>query len=334
MNTATEQFVRIRSVGQCLTLVPIDGLPPFNAQVLQHHRPDAHWAFVDAEHVKARCSLWWQSTPPCPGQRVGLIGHYAAATDDAASALLKFACQQLAGKGCTLAIGPMDGNTWRDYRFVTEAGNEPGFFLEPHNPPEWPSQFTRHGFKEFARYFSALAEDLTLTSMRLNRVRTRMANQGVSIRSFSKDHFDADLRQIHAVAQTVFRDHILYQVMGEVEFVDQYETLLSIVPFDLVLLAEQKGRVVGFGFATPNMLQAERGEPVDTVIIKTLGVLPDREFAGLGQLLLERLQQRAATLGFRRAIHALVRETGHLQKISQRYAMPFRRYSLFAKELR
>jgi len=333
MNSVTERFVQIRSAHQCLALVPTEGLPPFNAQLLQRHRPDAHWAVVDAGHVTARCSLWWQSTPHWPPHRVGLIGHYAASSDDTASDLLELACQQLAENDCTLAVGPMDGNTWRDYRFVTESGNEPGFFLEPHNPPEWPAQFHRHGFREFARYFSAVADDLTRTSPRMDRVRMRMTKQGVRIRSVSEDHFDEDLRQIHAVAQTVFRDHVLYQAMGEAEFVQQYETLRSNVPFDLVLLAEQNGRMVGFGFATPDMLQAERGETVDTVLIKTLGVLPDREFAGLGQLLLEQLQQRAATLGFRRAIHALVRETGNLQKISQRYAVPFRRYTLFAKEL-
>jgi GNAT superfamily N-acetyltransferase len=281
----------------------------------------------------ARCSLWWQNTPRHPQHRVGLIGHYAAATDQAAGALLEFACQQLAEKGCTLAVGPMDGNTWRDYRFVTEEGNEPRFFLEPHNPPEWPAQFIRYGFKEFARYFSALADDLTLTSSRVDRVQQWRAKQDVCIRPLCEDHFDADLRQIHAVAQTAFRDHILYQEMGQADFVQQYESLRSIVPFDLVLLAEQKGRAVGFGFAVPDLLQAERGERVDTVVIKTLGVLPDREFAGLGQLLLEQLQQRAATHGFRRAIHALVREAGHLQRISRRYAVPFRRYTLFAKGL-
>lgn len=334
MKSATRRIVRITSEEQCLAFLPMEGLPPFDTQLLSLHRPDEHWAVIDAERITARCSLWWQCTPNCQAHQVGLIGHYAAATETAADVLLKFACQQLQENGCTLAVGPMDGNTWRDYRFVTEAGTEPFFFLEPNNPPEWPTQFHRHGFKEFARYFSALTDHLTLASTRLGRVRMRMVQQGVSIRSCSKDHFHDDLLQIHTVAQTVFRDHVFYQAMSEAEFVQQYETLRSFVPLDLVLLAEQEGRVVGFGFAAPDMLQAKRGEPIDTVVIKTLGVLPDREFAGLGQLLLEQLQQQAATLGFRRAIHGLVLEAGHLQKISQRYAVPFRRYTLFAKELR
>jgi GNAT superfamily N-acetyltransferase len=228
----------------------------------------------------------------------------------------------------------MNGNTWRDYRFVTEAGNEPRFILEPHNPPQWPAQFVNHGFQEHARYFSALSEDLTRTTQRVRRVQQRMAKQNIRLRPLSTDSFESDLRQIHAVAQIAFRNHILYQQMNESEFLQQYQALRSIVPFDLVLIAEQHGKAVGFGFAMPDRLQAARGETIDTVIIKTLGVLPGREFAGLGQVLLEQLQQRGSQLGYRRAIHALVGETGPLQKISQRYAVPFRQYTLFSKELR
>ncbi|MBT4865645.1 MAG: GNAT family N-acetyltransferase [Planctomycetaceae bacterium] len=333
MKTATEQFVQIGNAEQYCAFRPMADLPSFDAQLLQDHSVDAHWAIIDAGRVTARCSLWWKNAPAHPEHRIGLVGHYAAATDESAAALLEFVCQQLAETGCTLAVGPMDGNTWRDYRFVTETGGEPRFFLEPHNRPDGPAQFVRQGFGDFAHYFSALVTDLKLTSPRLERVQKRMAKRGIRIRSIRNDTFQSDLQKIYTVAQTAFREHTLYDEMGESEFLRQYESLRGVVPFDLVLLAEQKGRAVGFGFAVPDLLQARRGETVDTVVIKTLGVLPDREFAGLGQQLLEQIQHRAFALGYRRAIHALVRETGHLQKISRRYAVPFRRYSLFAKGL-
>ena len=106
----------------------------------------------------------------------------------------------------------------------------------------------------------------------------------------------------------------------------------SILP-ELILIAEQAGQVIGFCFAIPDLLQATHGETIDTVIIKTFATLPERQYAGLGQILLEQTQQRAAMLGFRHGIHALVSEGGAVQKISQRYAVPFRRYALFGKEL-
>src|ERR1043166_31608 len=94
------------------------------------HAVDAHREVADATgRVVARCSLWWRRTPSLARHRVGLIGHYAASLPEAAGVLLERACGELASVGCTLAVGPMDGSSWRRYRFVTRFGTEPPFFL-------------------------------------------------------------------------------------------------------------------------------------------------------------------------------------------------------------
>ena len=43
---------------------------------------------------------------------------------------------------------------------------------------------------------------------------------------------------------------------------------------DLILMAERAGDLVGFMFAVPDLLQARRGESVDTIILKTMAVDP------------------------------------------------------------
>ncbi len=262
-----------------------------------------------------------------------MIGHYAAADDESAAMLLDFASRQLAAEGCTIALGPMDQNTWRDYRFVVWDRGQPPFFREPASATAWPQQFSRDGFREIAGYFSAVVDDLTIHSPRLDGARGRIRERAVRIRPLCRERFESDLGQIHSVASVAFRDNLFFEPMSEADFVDQYRPLESLIPAELILLAEHSGRVVGFCFAMPDLLQAERGEPLDTVIIKTFGVLPRQTYAGLGQVLLEETQQRAAALGFRRGIHALVRDVDHMKKISGRYAVPFRRYAMFGKEL-
>ena len=101
----------------------------------------ARWA--NPERARACCSLWWKKVPPFAAHKVGVIGHYASTDDAPAWALLDAALDSLRRHDCTVAIGPMDGNTWRHYRFATELGAEPPFFLEPANPPAWPLQFER-----------------------------------------------------------------------------------------------------------------------------------------------------------------------------------------------
>jgi GNAT superfamily N-acetyltransferase len=327
------QLNQICSAEQYRGLKRHRGLPEFDLRLLSSHRPDAHWAVVDEDLLKARCSLWWRNAPTIPKGKAGLIGHYASVDDDSAGALLEFVSRQLATSGCTLAVGPMDQNTWRDYRFVTEVGDRPRFFLEPGGLPQWRDQFRRNGFREIAWYSSALVEDLTIRSPRLDHARIRMVAQGIRIRPLRRDQLDSDLKQIFAVVQVAFRKNPFYVPVSEVDFLEMYRPLQHTIPTDLILLAEQGDRVIGFCFAVPDMLQAKRGLPIDTVIVKTFGVLPQLAYAGLGQVLLEEVHHRAAASCFRYGIHALVRDAAHMERIVERYGIPFRRYALLGKEL-
>ena len=112
----------------------------------------------------------------------GAIGHFAALDEPATMKLLGTACDQLRVNGCTCAVGPMDGNTWRPYRLVTERGREPPFFLEPDNPDEWPRWFAACGFLPLAQYYSAVNDDLTVEARRLAGTAARLEREGVRLR--------------------------------------------------------------------------------------------------------------------------------------------------------
>jgi GNAT superfamily N-acetyltransferase len=280
-----------------------------------------------------RYSLWWQDTPRYLEHRVGVIGHYAVNDRSAADRVLNQACLELADKGCSLAVGPMDGNTWRPYRLVTEFGVEPNFFLEPRHPPEWPSHFCELGFRPLARYVSALNTDLAFRAPRLKRITERLAVASVRIRSLDLQHWERDLRDIWTIAKVSFRKNILYTDIDEEEFFSQCDALRSVIDPRLVLIATLRERPVGFLFAIPDVLQVDRRSTINTVIVKSLAVLPDRRFAGLGHLLLAKSHAAAQRLGFSRVIHALMRENSLSHRLSQQYAQTMRRYTLFAKEL-
>jgi GNAT superfamily N-acetyltransferase len=302
--------------------------------ILGRDAPDAHWTLPgDAGTLRARCSLWWARTPSLLDHRVGLIGHYAAADAAAARLLLDRACRELAGRGCSVAVGPMDGSTWRRYRLVTERGSEPPFFLEPDNPYGWPEHFLACGFRPIAHYISALNDDLGREDPRVRGVAQRLRAQGVRIRPVEPRQIEDDLRRIYAVAAASFCNNVLYTPIAQAEFLAQYRAILPAVRPELVLIAEVEDRSVGFIFAVPDVTQAERGHPVDTVIVKTVAVVPDRARAGLGSLLLAVCQRTARELGYRRAIHALMHEQNVSRNLSRHYAHPMRRYALFGKAL-
>jgi L-amino acid N-acyltransferase YncA len=102
---------------------------------------------------------------------------------------------------------------------------------------------------------------------------------------------------------------------------------------ELVVLAEHGDRLAGFAFSIPDVLEAARGAPSRTAIIKTLAILPDPQYAGLGSLLTHRSHAAASALGYDRVIHALMHESNRSRKISAHSGQTMRRYALFGRRL-
>jgi len=310
-------------------------LPPFQAEHCAAHNSDAHVMALRDGKVVARASLWWTLTPQLPGKRAGILGHFAALDAGGAGEVLAAGCDELRRRGCDTAIGPMDGNTWRRYRLLTDRGMEPAFFLEPANPDEWPGFFEHARFTPLATYFSAMNQDLSVVDPRFAERLKRLEEAGVKIRQLDSSQFTQELRRIYAVSRESFQSNFLYTPIEENDFLAQYEPIKLHLRAELVLLAEQAdtGAPVGFAFAVPDLAQARRGLPVDTVVLKTLAVSPSHSSAGLGGALMSACQQAARQLGYRRVIHALMHETNRSLDLSRRYAQPFRRYTLYARAL-
>lgn len=308
-------------------------LPRFNAAEFEKQHADIYLCAVsENDEAHARCSLWWTHVPALEHHRAGVIGHYAAASEEAAAAVLAEAQERLRAASCTLAIGPMNGNTWRNYRFVTDCGEEPAFFLEPVNPPEWPLQFERAGFSPVASYFSALNSDLSRPDPRIDALGKKIAEAGVVLRSASAD-LRSELERIYAVSRVSFRQNFLYTEIPEADFIAMYEPVLPVARPELVLIAERAGQCVGYLFAIPDLAQKARGLDVDTFILKTVSILPQPELRGLGTLLVARAQQLGHEMGLRRCIHALMFENNTSLNISRHYASIMRKYTLYSKDL-
>ncbi|HEX3134219.1 MAG TPA: GNAT family N-acetyltransferase, partial [Planctomycetota bacterium] len=234
--------------------------------------------------------------------------------------------------GCTLAIGPMDGNTWRSYRFLTWRGDEPRFAFEPDQADAWPTWWQQGGFSAHEHYWSALVTRLDAHDARLDAVNERLTRAGVTIREIDLATFEMELTRIYAVSETAFRGNVLYTRLPQAEFLAMYRQVRPLLRPGLSFIAERAGVPVGFVFALPDLEQAKRGVPVDTVVIKTLAVLPGRDLAGLGKVLLERCQYAALAAGFRRAVHALMHD-GNASRNLGDDAREIRRYTLFARRL-
>ena len=227
----------------------------------------------------------------------------------------------------------MDGSTWHSYRLLTGRGTEPTFFLEPDNPDDWPRHFTDTGFVPLATYMSALNQDLSQIDPRSDRRQAELEQTGITIRTIDIEHFDHELAAIHELSLAAFARNLLYSPIGLEAFVASYAPLRPHLVPELVLLAERDGAPVGFAFGIPDLMEPARGEPLRTVIVKSVAVHPACAGSGLGGVLTDDCQQAARKLGFKRAIHALMQETNLSRRISARYGTTIRRYTLYEKSL-
>jgi GNAT superfamily N-acetyltransferase len=309
------------------------GVTPISERDRQLHAPDRSLLLIRDGALVARLSCWWMETAALEGRPVGALGHYAASDLSAGTDLLNAACRLLQQQGLALAVGPMDGNTWRRYRLIVERGTEPPFALEPDNPDEWPEHWTAAGFELLASYASALNDQLGEADARTDDALRRARGEGITIRSIDPERGDAELDRIYDLSLRAFSDNLLYSPIGQNEFLAQYKAVMPSVDPKLVLMAERGGQLLGFMFAFPDFLQRLRGSRVDTVILKTLAVDPSVRGLGLGGALLDLAQREAHRLGFTRAIHALFHEANLSGRISSRYARPIRRYALLRRSL-
>lgn len=294
--------------------------------------PDACLAAEDEDGaIVGRVGLWWTRTPEYAGRKVGLIGHYAAENREVSDELLAQATGRLAAAGCGVAIGPMNGSTWGEYRFVTEGFEKGPFLFEPWNPPQWPGYFHDAGFRPVARYLSTEMGPPVTGDLRHRRVRDALDARGIRIRPIRADRVEEELRAIYRVVEVSFQSNFLYAPIGEAAFLAHSFAVGKRVSGQSVLLAEDRGGVIGFCLAMPDEASAVGAEPA--WIVKTVAVLPGRPYAGLGMCLVAESHRIAAETGFRRVIHALMHESNPSRNIHAERSRVLRRYALFAKSL-
>ncbi|MES2997665.1 MAG: GNAT family N-acetyltransferase [Verrucomicrobiota bacterium] len=296
-------------------------------------RPDARVITIDKHGaISGHVALWWKETPEHEGSRVGAIGGFHAATPDACGQVLDAACERLTQAGCRLAVGPMNGNTWRRHRFIIESNGRGSYFMETRHPAAWPCWWRDAGFSELSRYRSAA---LPLDGNRTVSAETmqRLAARGVTIRPLDMTRFDDELKTIFELSLTGFPENFLYTPIEAPEFFGAYGKIRPHLDPDFVRIAERDGRPCGFVFCMPDLDATKRGEK-PALIVKTLAVDPASRRFGLGSVLVDDVQTIAHAKGYREAIHATQNETNNVSRITGRHAATwFRRYGLFAKTL-
>ncbi|HXC65433.1 MAG TPA: hypothetical protein VNZ67_13810 [bacterium] len=255
----------------------------------------------------------------------GVLGHYEALDPAARLALLQTGCARLAALGAGLAVGPMNGSTWRRYRLALPGPAALAFPGEPENQARYAADFEAAGFRILESYESRSVDlsgpggDAQLPAA----VKQRW--DGCS-RPLDLGRFEEELESIYALSVQAFDHAVLYTPIGKESFLAQYRPLKTLYDPDLVRLVEDgHGALRGYMVSYPHQ---------GRVVLKTLACRPDSRGSGLAPWLICEAERIGRAKGCGLAIHALMHEDNRSASISRRWTQPWRRYALYAKDLR
>jgi GNAT superfamily N-acetyltransferase len=299
------------------------------------------WQLQTGGKELARAAIWWQHTPPLPGERVGAIGDLAASDDASARVVLEQACRRLAEQGCTRVLAPMDGSTWNAYRCRT--GPALGFSGEPAVGPEWVGHLHACGFTVEAHYLCACTDLATVPTGNSDwpaRPATLRITDLASLQHQGEAEASSVLvPRIHGLVDAGFRRQPYFQPLPLTAFRAWLEAAQPSAAPELTLLAfDTMASTEADAISDPTdpgvlagVLLAQR--QAQTLVVRTLVVRPGRRWAGLGRMLLAEAHHRARHQNCNRAIHALMLDGGPGHLLSRRTATPCSSYVLMGRAL-
>ena len=287
-------------------------------------KPDERWQVSQNNQVLASASIWFNSNHSIDNAKAGLIGHFHSMDHSASIKLIDFCCRELKSKNCIWAIAPMDGSTWKNYRFKTSNNDQTPFLLEPSNPIEWPNSFKQAGFVNLATYYSLLAKNINFIDPRNEKILYKLSKYNLKLRKIDKSNIESEIDRIYQFSIRSFANNLFYTKIDFEEFYNLYKPFLSLLDPDLILLLEEENNIVGYIFSI-------REE--NHVVVKTIALDPNRKYTGLGIYLLEESHKIIKNKGFKTVIHALMHEKNPSFLYTKKIANTYAEYELLSKKL-
>ena len=190
------------------------------------------------------------------GRSIGLFGSYECVDDPNGSfMLLSAAFQWLEQKGMKRMRGPWSFAS-QEWGVVIKGFDSSPMILAPYNLPYYSRQFEIFGLKkakDLLVYEIDVSSGYTLPERFLSLTDSIARRHQVTVRSLNMNHLEEDVQILVDTANRSTRNNWGFVPVTEDEARDMARSLKPIVDPDLVLIAEVKGRAVGYLIALPDI---------------------------------------------------------------------------------
>ena len=260
--------------------------------------------------------------PIWDGAPTATLGAFTCKTPESGTEILNQAIAHITQAGLRQIIGPMEGDTWHSYRFITKTDGSPPFLLEPAQNDIALAALKAVGFTKISSYFSARVPLAQAT------MTPPPHTKDFSIEPWDGTDPERLFGQVFDLSTTAFSQNAFYKPISRTAFLAMYMPLVPMLKRELIFFARRPdGALAGFLFGTPNYAE---GPNPGSAILKTYASLS----RGAGQHLAYAFHKAALDLGYHTAIHALIHDDNlSALRSASEGAQVFRGYGLFGLKL-
>ncbi len=246
--------------------------------------------------------------------------------------LLDTAKSWLHTKGKDYMIGPMNPSTNDEIGFLVDGFDTPPYFMMTHNPPYYGDIMKKLGYEKVKDVYAYhIQKDTFNMSEKLIKVSSVTKEKlGIAIRTVNLNDFKEELERIRYIYNNAWSKNWGFVPMTPEEFDYIAADFKKIIDPELVLIAEKKGKPVGFSLALPDynrvFAKIKNGrllpfgwikflterKKIDSLRIITLGVVQELQHIGIGGLFYVETFKRGTQKGYKSAEMSWILEDNEL----------------------
>lgn len=287
------------------------------------------------------------------GDRIGFFGHFEAADERTAHALLAHAAAWCRTRSAQALRGPVDLSTNYRCGLLVDGAAGPPVLMMPHNPAHYGDWIESFGLEPAKDLLALHGTKHTLDRPRMDKLTQRIVKRtGITLRRLDLRRFDDECRILWDLYQRIWERNWGFVPMTEGEFLAQAKDLKKVCHPALMHIAEKDGEPIGFVIALPDtnvgakacngrllpfgwwkFLRAMRKKHLIRVI--TLGAVPEYRKTGIDMLLMHRVMSQGIDAGFDACEASWILEDNHdmLGPLQTLGLTPYRRYRIYERPL-
>ena len=291
------------------------------------------------------------------GKPDGFFGFFDVINDsESANLLISAAEEWLIERNLKTIIGPVNFSTNESCGLLVKGFDSPPVVMMPYNAAYYMDLLEENGLIKkvdlLAWRFEGDAYDDRSVKL-LDRLEERLKRSEITIRKINMKNFKADAEKLREVYNGAWDKNMGFVPLNEEEYNYQAKDLKMILNPDFCYLAEQHGKIIGFGAAIPDINQIQASMPkgrlfptgifklllglkkVNGIRILLLGVVEGYRKLGIEACIYGNIISTYKRKGFKYAEASWTLEHNHLvnNAIKAIHGVPYKTYRIYEKQL-